>query len=210
MSWGILLLLAGISSPSIRDGDAGWLRSHYPAWAVRENKSAATFVEAVIEPDGKMHDCAVVGFVGDERLAAQECEILSRLKFRPATGADGTPMRGRYRNLLKRVLSGPQASLAASASRPPDLTLTVNQTDGSAQPLDIGIDLLIDATGSLATCHAGFESEGERYASFVRVACAQAGKLTFAPLAHETGEPYVTDALVRFVTGASASQAPKG
>jgi hypothetical protein len=177
----------------------------YPTWAVREGKSAAGMLEIVVDVDGTVRDCKVVAFVGDERLANHQCDIMKQQKLRPALGPDGNPILGKYRTMVRHVVQGSRQRAAVErAAMAPDLTVSVAGND--QKPFKIDLTLLVEANGSVAACEGTpGKNEGVQL-PWIAVACGEAVKLTGDPIAGPSGQPtdYVTNMTVQFEPDSSA------
>jgi hypothetical protein len=181
------------------------MSSSYPAWALRDRRSAGAVLEAIVEPDGKVRECKVVAFIGSERLATEECANLQRRKLKPAVDANGQPTLGLFRTQWGRRLAGRSGNDEAEAVRrwvqPTDLSVEVSDWSSEARRVDVGVVLLVKADGSVAACADIAEPKNEIPATFVDAACVEAKKQTMTVLSGADGQPsdYVANVTVRFV-----------
>ncbi|KRA83574.1 energy transducer TonB [Altererythrobacter sp. Root672] len=197
----VLFLSSLMAAPEFSNAAKKQFFGTYPTWAVRDGKSAATLIDLIVETDGKVRSCSVVSFIGDERLAQQECNAAMRLRLTPAKGVDGTPMPGRFRTFVTRWLVGgdKQSSEVKVARRTPDLTLKVDTPSLQiTEPLSLGLALEIDSEGAVKRCE-GIPASNPVDSSVVEWTCGHASKLTGPVLADKTGAPvaYVMNLSVR-------------
>jgi len=182
------------------------LYSNYPSWAVREGRSAGTVIEAIVEADGKVRECRVLAFVGNERLAIEECTGLLRHKLKPARDQAGRPILSVYRNSMRRHLdqrnSDPEAYAVKNWKFPPNLTLKDSSLSGGASPVDVDVILYVEQDGSASACEARPRSSSEA-AAFVPRVCADLAtrKMPGVSGADGTPAPYVTNLTVRLEAG---------
>ncbi len=199
-----ITLATAISAPAMAERDARAFVRDYPTSA-HDGRSAAVNLELTIDPDGKVRDCAVVSFVGDERLAREQCARLSRIRYSPATGPDGEPILAKYRTFVSLfMLEGRHAATVRRAKQAPDLTLTAATVPDKG--VEVDVDLLIDVTGVARLCDAGKRSQEATQAVYVEAACQEALRIKRSPLANNSGEPveYVANMRIRFVAEPTA------
>lgn len=207
--FGAAILAGAIGTVSIPADVERRLFSTYPTWAVREGRSSATSIEAVVDPDGTVRECVVVEFVGSERLAREECAKLAQHKLRPATDAEGQPVMGLYRTYTVRFINDTRKSerdAVRSWVHQPDLTIDVAHVEGGVEmPRDIQVAVLVEPDGSLALCERIAERSENLPQALIDVACVDARKLSMAPLMGLDDHParYVTNVYVRFQARAS-------
>jgi len=181
--------------------------STYPNWAVQQGHSAATAIEAVVEPDGEIRECRVVAFFGSERLANEECSRLLRHKLRPAVDVNGQPILGLHRNLLKRWLSGAEAEAVESWMPEPDLTAELSDLAIQDGGVDVAVVVLVNANGSVAVCDADPDRNKNIAKSITDAACAEAAERVMPVLQDKNGQAsdYVANMTVRLEAVSSAS-----
>lgn len=201
----VVVLASAMSAVTMPQDVQRRLFSTYPTWAVREGRSSGTFMEAIVEPDGKIRECKVVAFVGSERLANEECARLARRKLRPATDLNGQPIVGLYRIYISRYLdgrSGEDERVAVQNWAPPaDVTIQVAQPPGSEEVTrEAQVAVLVKAEGGVASCQRIAERSEQVPQALMDAACMEATKLSTAPLTTASGQPtdYVANVLVRF------------
>ena len=203
---GAALFLAGAMAPvTMSKAEARALVQRYPPWALREGRSSAVRIEAIVEPDGKMRDCKVVASEGSERLAAEECAALARRRLRPATDPEGRPVVGLYRtNVYRLVNPGRSESVAVRNWQPPaNLTLPAGEASGARRrDADISFALFVGGDGSVTACEivAAREERAEVSQEMMDAACREAIKLPMPTLTTVDGRPttYVANITVRF------------
>lgn len=209
---GAAIVLATAMAPvTMPPNQARRLISEYPAWAVREERSSAAVLEAIVEPDGTMRACRIIAFVGSERLVNEECSRLKRRKLRPATGPDGRPLLGLYRTEIVRFVSGTSDEIRTVRqwAAPANLTLPMPQTSAKSagQQIDVYLALLVSPDGSMTACEGTERNKRGKVApGLVDAACIEAAKLGWTPLISADGRPtdYVAMATVRFAVNSGA------
>lgn len=202
-----VMLASALSAVTIPQGVSRRMISAYPAWALRESRSSATMLEAIIEPDGSVRECKMVEFVGSERLANEECANLSRRKLRPATDADGKPVVGLLRTHVSRFVNGSRREERDAVRRwvrPADLTMVSQQSAGGVVPRETELAVLVEADGRIGLCEPKLERGESIPQASVDAACREAQKLSMAPLMTASNQPtrYVTNLYVRFEANA--------
>ena len=207
--FGAAIFLASAMSPVTTTSQVSRrIFQNYPTWAVRDGKSAAAVIETIVEVDGTVRECTVVSFVGDERLANYQCDIVKRQTLRPALDPDGNPIIGKYRTMIIHWVEGSRQKEAVQrAVREPDMTLTFNRVaDTEQRPFKVELVLLVKADGSVAACEgASGKNEGVPLA-WIATACGEAAKLTGDLVTGPSGRPtdYVTNMTVQFEQDSSA------
>jgi TonB family protein len=95
IGWGIdPALVTGIRTRARRINRDLIMGGDYPAEAIRAHQEGVTLARLIVDTEGRVEDCAIVGASGAAALDAQTCALAQRRgRFRPATGADGQPMR---------------------------------------------------------------------------------------------------------------------
>lgn len=69
----------------------------YPAVAIKQGQSGTATLALLVDENGKIADCTVIGTSGAASLDAQSCGMLKdRAKFKPAIGLDGKPAKGSF------------------------------------------------------------------------------------------------------------------
>ena len=105
--WGIdpALVAAQRTRPQLIRGGPSW--SDYPQTAYREHRQGTVLLRLIIDPGGRVADCAVAVSSGSADLDRQSCAVYrSRGRFEPATGADGAPIQGLYITRVSWSLPG--------------------------------------------------------------------------------------------------------
>jgi hypothetical protein len=203
--FGAAILLASALAPVTVPYDVQRkLFSNYPTWAVRDERSSATLMEAIVEPDGKIRECRVVTFVGSDRLANEECATLSRRRLKPATDLEGRAIVGLFRTNISRFIQSrsPEVATVRNWEVPADIVLpNEGLADRPAGRVDFGIALLVRDDGSVAACERSTSDTGEERVPSVLVeaACAEAGSERRRRLTAADGMPtaYVANLRVR-------------
>jgi hypothetical protein len=186
------LAAAQWTSPVVADED-------YPATALLKYQSAATMLDVVIDPQGKVVKCTQSGAVGDEQLASQMCAIAKRKTATPARDARGKPAFGFRRDFASLSLPGSyQADKIANIGPAPDIDIEVASfPKGSQSPVLVNLTVAVDQTGKTSGCE--YRQAGT-VAAFAKVACEQVRQMEFDKLTDGGGAPiaYVRPVSVRF------------
>jgi TonB family protein len=95
IGWGIdPALITGVRTRARMINRDLIMSGDYPSEALRAHQEGVTLTRFIINTEGRVENCAVVTSSGAAALDAQTCALAqSRARFRPATGADGQPMR---------------------------------------------------------------------------------------------------------------------
>lgn len=142
----------GLAGPEL---SSGLQPDDYPIWAMQANVSAASIVELLIDPVGKVERCENKKTFENEKLASEFCKIFKRKRSQqPAHLRDGTPVYGVYRRAQKFFLPGTaQGYRVSTIMSDPEIELTVNKLPVSGvNQLDGFLTLLIDKTGAAIDC----------------------------------------------------------
>ncbi len=79
----------------------------YPDSAASEDQEGVTRFTALIDEQGKVRDCTIDTTSGAAKLDAQVCHVLqTRVRFSPAIGHDGKPMKSAISQNVNWTLSG--------------------------------------------------------------------------------------------------------
>lgn len=171
----------------------------YPMTAMLQQKSAASILEILIDPQGNVVKCTKAGSVGDEQLASQMCKIAQRKTATPARDAKGKSTFGFSRELAILALPGTsQADQIGNLGPSPDLDVEVASIPaGSKTPVLVDVTIAVDQAGKTTGCDY---RRGGSNAAFAAVACNQATQMAFDKLTDSSGSPisYVRPLSVRF------------
>ena len=169
----------------------------YPTSALLRQKSAASILDLLIDPEGNVVKCTESGSVGDEQLASQMCAIAKRKTATPARDAKGRSTFGFSRELAILTLPGTsQADQIGHMGPTPDLDLTIARFPaGSSAPVLVDLTIAIDQDGKATAC-----DHRQGSASFGAAACKQIGTIAFDKQTDANGKPisYVRPLSVRF------------
>jgi hypothetical protein len=191
----------GLAAPHFSKGDSEHLVARYPTDALRERKSAAAFIDAIVDPTGRVISCKVLSAYGDQKLAANICRLIDGSKIEPAI-AQGQPSYGVFRQLIRLFTPGNAAGDKVAALREqPEVEVQVNLLPQNKSNLRVTADVLVDPTGKPEACDVANAPAG-----YGDVACAQVAGVAFEPLQDKDGKPvqYVRSVIVDFVTGKPA------
>lgn len=179
-------------SPPVSDGD-------YPTTALIKQKSAASMLEVLIGPDGKVVKCTQTAVLGDEQLAAEMCAIAKRKKANPARDAAGKPAFGFRREFASLMLPGTyQADQIGEIGPTPDVEIEVASIPaGSPNPVLVNLTIGVDKSGKTTACKY---AQGNWAAAFGKVACDQVKAMEFDKVTDAGGAAvsYVRPISVRF------------
>jgi hypothetical protein len=186
------LVAAEWPTPVVADAD-------YPRTALLKQKSAATLLEIVTDPEGKVVKCTASASVGDDQLASEMCGIAKRKKANPARDASGRAAFGFRREFASLSLPGTyQADQIGNFGPAPDVDIQVASVPaGSPTPVLVDLTIAVDKTGKTTGCEY---SKGNSAAAFAAVACKQVKTMEFDKLTDANGAPisYVRPVSVRF------------
>ena len=103
--WGIdLAAHAKLTRHAEPKGNPGnWVvTSDYPKDMLRKGYSASVNFRLSVDAAGRPTQCHVQQVIGDEVFAEKSCEaLMRRARFRPALGADGTPIASFFRSTVR-------------------------------------------------------------------------------------------------------------
>lgn len=186
------LAAAQWNSPVVGDDD-------YPGGALLQNKSAATILDLVIDPSGKVLKCTQSGSVGDKDLASKMCDIARRKRATPARDAVGKPAFGFRRDYASLTLPGTEQADEIDKLEPaPDVDIEVASIPaGSPSPVLVSVIIGVDQAGRTTGCEHGKGGLAEAYG---KVACQQVTQMSFDKLTDAGGAAvsYVRPVSVRF------------
>jgi hypothetical protein len=191
------LAAAALAAPALGIGP-----EDYPEAALAQKKSAATLVNVVVDPEGRVVRCATLLTYGDEKLAHAICHLLSGRRQTPAKLRDGTPAWGVSEGLIKLWLPGTEGGEPiGKIPEPVRGEFTVGRLPEGDERARVKLVLAVDAAGVTRDCGAGTR---ERQKALVAIACKDAERLHRELLKDETGQPvgYVTNMPVDLVARA--------
>ena len=172
----------------------------YPGGALLKQTSAATMLDMLIDPQGKVVKCTVSGVVGDAQLASDMCDIARRKKAIPARDAAGKPAFGFRRDFAVLTLPGTQqADEIGNFGPTPDVDIEVASIPaGTVSPVLVNLTIGVDPAGKTTNCEYGAAAGTAR--AFAAVACKQVVQMAFDRLTDPGGAPisYVRPLTVRF------------
>jgi len=187
------LAAAQWTSPVVSDDD-------YPDTALLKSKSAATMLELLVDPSGKVVKCSQSTPIGDPQLAGEMCKIASRKRATPARDAAGKPTFGFRREYASLTLPGThQADQVAKLGPAPDIDIEVASVPaGSPSPVLVTVIIGVDQAGKTTGCEYG--NQGGLASAFGKVACQQVKGMGFDKLTDAGGAAisYVRPVSVRF------------
>ena len=155
-----LAVLAAISLPSFDSKDAAYILERMPSSIDREGKVVAAQVIFLISASGKVEDCEIEAFIGEEQLANRICEIMANRTIGKATDTTGNPMASVLRTVVIARPNGVRIDfkkasqiLNDKAGRPMGIDMII---DGG-KPLENGkaaLVLAVDEQGIVQSCEA--------------------------------------------------------
>ncbi|MEL6530982.1 MAG: hypothetical protein AAGK01_12910 [Pseudomonadota bacterium] len=167
-----------------------------------EEQTAAARASLWINAKGKVRDCKLIGFVGDEIIAKRMCEKIIGARFSPAIDRDGNAAYSMFTTVLGASggsvhRSGTGMNWLKGNGSLADVVVSVESMPKELawNPL-IELNVLIDGAGSIVACEAGEYRKPE----WVRAACNQATAQVFEERASDQGLPisYVRNIGVKF------------
>lgn len=136
---------------------------------------AGARVRAFVDEKGKVQDCEVISFAGNQRSADALCNAYTGKKVKPAVDVNGSPIGG-FMETIIWLTPNRNPQVPVLADRPPDVQLTVQQLPGDVtSPFRLTIGLIIDERGAIAAC-GPIKAEHEALAT---AACQSIGSETF-------------------------------
>ena len=170
----------------------------YPQTALLKEKSAATVLEILTDPEGKVVKCTHSGAVGDKDLATEMCEIAKRKTATPARDADGRSAYGYSRTFASLSLPGTsQGDEIGGVGPTPDIDFSVASIPaGVSTPVLVSLTIAVDKGGKATKCEVSSNSN----AAFGAAACQQIEAIGFDKLTDASGNAisYVRPMTVRF------------
>ena len=155
-----LAVLAAISLPSFDGKDAAYIVERMPSSIDREGKVVAAQVIFLISEKGKVEDCEIEAFIGEEELASRICEITENRTIGKATDTNGRPMASVLRTVVIARPNGVRIDfkkasqiLNDKAGRPMGIDMVID----SGEPLRNGkaaLILAINEQGLVQSCEA--------------------------------------------------------
>jgi hypothetical protein len=167
--------------------------------SVHRARPLVVWVETFVDPNGRIQDCEVMAVFGDARAAKELCRTLKGEEMNPGAGPDGNPVHGVFRTKIA-ITAAPVEPGFAEAKLPADAVLNVETLPvGAGESLRIGVTVLVDETGAVASCDSG---SGE-YGNYRQVACQQLSAMTM-PIRESKGDAiaYVSPVAVEFTVQA--------
>lgn len=171
----------------------------YPQSALRAEKSAAAFVEILIDPEGKVMSCVKLQSFEDEQLASQICAIEKRRRWQPATMSDGSAAYALVRRLEKFWLPATRAGdVIARLVEKPDIEFMVTQLPSGQRSAEVKIVVAVDEGGAVVDCAPAAETKAPVLAD---LACKNRAQLPADIVLDIQGQavPYVTALKIGFV-----------
>jgi hypothetical protein len=125
----------------------------YPRSALAQGRSAATLIELLIDPTGKVARCSNVQTFGDAALAAQICPIALRKRWQPAKGKAAAPVHALVRTLVTFYQPDePDGPAIAALKQAPDAGFTVSRLPAGADKAEAKVILLVGDQGQIDDC----------------------------------------------------------
>ncbi|MGI4877298.1 MAG: TonB family protein [Janthinobacterium lividum] len=158
-------------------------RSDYPSESLRKHETGLTRAEVVVEPDGTVLNCTLVGSSGSRMLDRKVCLLaMSRFKFEPAKDESGAPITGVGRLGVNWAINDTSYRYAPWT----DMTLSVDQLPDLPKPPLALLRIVIDASGHVESCEVD-NSSGSKQLD--RLACTSATAATVLPVHDAAGTP---------------------
>ncbi len=177
----------------------------YPQAHLEAEHSAAALLEFVVSPDGKIENCRVLSFVGNEALTKAMCRLERQSSWRVARDGDGNPAYGVVRTLFKMTIPGTvDGDRITRMSQASDVELTVQRLPaGISSPFDVKVELKVDQSGAVQICQPN--SDAVIPSALAKIACDQAMGLKMGPVSGRSGPlpGFIIEQKVRFVASQS-------
>ncbi len=172
----------------------------YPRAHLAAGHSAAAVLEFVVSPTGKIENCRVLSFEGNEGLAHEMCRLQLPHSWRAANGERGEPAYGVVRILIKMTIPGtPDGDRLFRFSQAPEFEITVkNLPRGVVSPIEVKVELKVNGEGTVLACRPNMEDE--KLPALGKVACDQAMDAKIAPASNRSGvlDSFIIEQRVRF------------
>lgn len=188
------------SAPSLQ---AAFTPNDYPVWALKRDESAAAFVDALVDPDGRVSRCLVQETFGSKDLAGEICNIIMRKRLRPARDFHGNKTYGVVRTVLSMYLPDTrQGQEVAKRGKAADVVLTVTQLPIGKTFAEVDVLLAVDENGHVTDCGPKTVRDLQ---TVVEAVCSAAAELGAAKVSDTRGRPirYVTSKKVELRVGGS-------
>jgi len=125
--------------------------SDYPPEALKQHHEGIVEVELVVDPTGRLANCAVTHSTRWPELDATTCELFKqRAKYAPAQDNHGRKLGYVYRMRINWLLDPKHASSVAS---PPLDQLHVNAALDPSKKSIVAMSVIVSATGAILTCN---------------------------------------------------------
>lgn len=169
----------------------------FPQYFVALGVSRNVYTKITVRPDGGIQGCVAEYPSGDPKLDIHTCQlIIRRMKFHPATWADGSPVYGVIRVPISWAINNePTSEEALLNAVVPDLELTVNQLPkGARSNVGVGLEIAADDQGRPVTCLEGTirlrPDDRRHYPELVSIACQRVmSGVTLSPPIDVSGKP---------------------
>lgn len=205
-----LLMTAGLLAAPIPVPARQLGPTDYPTYYLGAERSAAAFMEIIVDPNGKVAQCREIKTFGDEKFAHEICALLNSRGWRAAVDENGEPTYGLVRTFIRMFIPETrQGDAIARLTQLPDLRLTVNRLPAAvADHLDVEISLKVDASGTVTNCEP--RPDPTIPEKFAAVACLQANQLKFGSVLFKNVPlpGFVIEQRVRFEKASAAAETP--
>ncbi|MEL6487993.1 MAG: hypothetical protein AAFQ13_12720 [Pseudomonadota bacterium] len=196
----LLAITAALSLPSVNEQTVRHLARRLDFDS--EEQTGAARVTLWIDARGKVLDCQLVQFVGEEGFAKRMCEEVVGARFSAAKAKGGIHVHSMYTTTLGGSggsvhRSGTMANWVSGRSAAADFVIQLSEVppDLSWQK-QIEVVALVEANGVVSQC----ESAGYAVADWTRIACEQLRQTNLEMRQSRKGEliPYLRNLVVKF------------
>jgi TonB family protein len=172
----------------------------YPSSYLGRGISAAAFVEMVVDVKGKVESCRVLKTIGNEAFANSLCAQMQRSRWKPARDADGQPLPGVVRSIMRMFIPGTeQGDEIGALGQGPDLEVAVvGLPDRIVPPFEVKVSALVDDKGAVTACEPRPDTK-----ALGALACERVRLLTVTPPVTPLSR-YATELNVHFIRAGAA------
>lgn len=168
----------------------------------RKKRAVRGHVALTVDPKGRVYDCELLAFDGDEESAAEICDVTKDHRATPARWSDGDRVHGVFEMTFRFSTPEIDRNNPVETRRLDRIweIAVAEMPAGVDDPYLLDVDIAVDAQGDIVSCAASRDDLDER---FVGPACGLVREQNNEILHNKSGEPvrYVKKISLLFGTG---------
>lgn len=186
MILGFLAMASALALPDAGMPEVRRLLNDVPAGLKRDGKWTVADVVVFVDPKGRVKECTIIQYAGEQQLAELLCVLLKRNRIRPASDFEGQPAYG-VTPLRVSIHDSPKPPVDFDKPDREELVLSLATLPVTSDGIPIeSVSLMLEIGPDAVVRHC--ESRDEQREDIVAVACQNVNSFPFEVRTDDLGE----------------------